>query len=452
MGKCWRRTVRGKKQKKYTIEWQVAPGKWKSKAYSPDKRASEAELLRMEKLVARRQHGLEDPYEDSRDRPVSEHVSDFVDYLRAGGSHRKRGKPSQNYIRLCKGRLRRMLDQARVLDDLSPTLLNSFFDSDPTMSDRTRDHHAALAHQFAEWLVDESRWSRNPFRKLGRHYTEASRTFVRRALGMTNGEYDKFVAAASVRPAQNYKEKHPHASTEKIASLEWEGVKRQVLYLTATFASGLRTGEVSKVPWGDVHLDESPRQITIHAAIAKSGQTEKAALPPWLGDLLGAYRDARVRELGRPLRASDPVFHVSTKIVELVEKDAVWAGLGRFDKTSFTDKKRHRYRYVDDQGRKLDFHAVSRVTLRTMLDRLKPGLSERLINMIMRHRPTGVGQVSYSRLDVEDMYEAVCRLPVPEVVGGVSAYVSAVFTPSEATQRTGWHSRAEVSEEQRHAT
>ena len=147
--------------------------------------------------------------------------------------------------------------------------------------------------------------------------------------------------------------------------------------------------------------------------------------------------------MGRPLRSEDPVFHVSTKVVELVEKDAVWAGLGRFDKTSFTDKKRHRYRYVDNGGRdhRLDFHAVSRVTLRTMLDRMKPAPSERLTNMIMRHRPTGVGQISYSQTNIEDMYEVVCRMPVPGGVGGVLAHVLARKSPGGASHGTVWHTQ-----------
>ncbi len=148
------------------------------------------------------------------------------------------------------------------------------------------------------------------------------------------------------------------------------------------------------------------------------------------------------RSSGALWGARDPVFHVSSKLPEMVQKDAVWAGLGTFDPKTYTDRQRMRHTYVDEKGLRLDFHCL-RTTLRTMLDQVVPAVGGRVIDVIMRHRPTGIGEIHYSKVDLEDAYQAVSRLPVPAVVEGVSVYVSVENQPEEASGGNRWQPQAE---------
>ena len=63
---------------------------------------------------------------------------------------------------------------------------------------------------------------------------------------------------------------------------------------------------------------------------------------------------------------------------------------------------------IDDKGRKLVFHSL-RHTLRDELRRAR--VTESVIDAIMRHKPTGVGQRFYTHITEFEVREAVERLP-----------------------------------------
>ena len=55
-----------------------------------------------------------------------------------------------------------------------------------------------------------------------------------------------------------------------------------------------------------------------------------------------------------------------------------------------------------------------------MFDRLVPAAGNRLINIIMQHRPTGVGEIHDSKVDLVEARDVVCQLPGPRAAQSVS--------------------------------
>src|SRR5262245_45604618 len=83
-------------------------------AYS-DKLASKAMMAELEKAMARGERGLVDPFKDQRDRPLCEHLSDWIAELRQSGR-------SNIYVGQCASRITRLATECgwKLLVDINP--------------------------------------------------------------------------------------------------------------------------------------------------------------------------------------------------------------------------------------------------------------------------------------------------------------------------------------------
>ena len=71
----------------------------------------------------------------------------------------------------------------------------------------------------------------------------------------------------------------------------------------------------------------------------------------------------------------------------------------------------------------------------------KAGVTERIINLVLRHRPAGMGQTHYSKVDREDCLKAISKLPEPAVAAQVCSACAVDFSPAGARagkSRQGW--------------
>ena len=338
--------------------------------------------------AARKREGFCDPFAESRRKPVDDFVQEFKKHLQGRGNEPK-------YVKECVRQLRSAFKHmdASKLEDLELHGAERFLvHVRETRSARTRDHHAATLRSFGKWLLHERLWPENPFQRVPAKTRKTSdRKYRRQPLGFE--DLQLLVAAAEQRPVQEWKRTHPGATAEKLEELRRRGSERGLLYLFVGF-TGLRKNECAGLRWSDLLLDGDDPAVSLRAEITKNRQDSRIPLVPWLARALGERRKERSEWQGRPIRRSDPVFHVPDKIARLVREDAAWAGLGEKDPT----------------WHRLDFHAL-RGSFATLL--ATSGVHPRVAQELLRHADIRLTMEIYTAVGDEQLRAAVGMLPSP---------------------------------------
>jgi integrase len=145
--------------------------KVKLAAYT-DKLASKALLAEHEKAVARGEQGLTDPFKDQRNRPITEHLADWLVELRQNGR-------SEVYAKQCDGRISRLIRECgwELLEDIDSDSLMTWRETatsdiahnrkdkselQPTsMGPRTQNHYLVALISFCRWCVKRKRMPSN---------------------------------------------------------------------------------------------------------------------------------------------------------------------------------------------------------------------------------------------------------------------------------------------------
>jgi len=252
-----------------------------------DRRAADliaAARVRREEM---KRAGITSGFEDHDERPLDDHVKDFLATVRARGVCAKyladREKCVRAFIAHRGAKKLKDLDLASAsawLNELRATGLSH-------RSVNTR--YAALA-QFGKWLVTARRWAHDPFEGLRPLNEAEDQRHVRRAL--TPEEAGRLLQAAAERPLRQAEEERIHAGVsgaerERLLRL---GQTRAVCW-SLMLGLGLRAGECRRVRWQDV------REGVVHipAASAKSRRDQSVPMPQRLAVTLAAFkpRDAQ---------------------------------------------------------------------------------------------------------------------------------------------------------------
>lgn len=403
----YRRKVRGKKAKRYTIEVRLADGTRVQKVGFTDRAASLQLAAKMVRDIERREVGLHDVLEGSRRTPLAQHLEDFLLAMRQGtlGRRRHGGSCSEDWINRAKKRLLAMFTamSATRVEHLEQIEAERFLDKSRAggWAPKTRDDHAALLRQFGAWLVDSRRAHENPFHRLRPIRDGASKTFLRHAL--TVDELRQLVEAAEVRPVQEFVRVVPFASAEQRAELAEQGRERGVLYQVAAY-TGLRRSEVLALQWGDLLLGDAPA-IVVRAETTKNRRGVRIELPRWLGLLLDELRRVRSKSIGGLPSGKDSVFLVSYRhVTERLRLDAEFARLGTVQTI------RGRKRLVSEDGRVVDFHAL-RGTLATLAAEMS--MPAKHLQELMRHSDIRLTMEIYAQVRRPAMRAEVEKLPSP---------------------------------------
>lgn len=401
----FRRVRAGRQAPRYTIVLRLPDGTRREIAGFTDKGATRARAAELVREIERREVGLHDRFSDHRRTPLQQHLDAFLVSMESGtlGRRRNRSRPTEDWVARARARLTRLftllgatrlehLALAGAEEVLVEQVRNGW-------STKTRDDHAALLRQFGAWMVEDGRWSTNPFQRLRSIHTAASKTFRRHAC--TPQELGALVAAAEQRALQEYRNANPMARPETLERKRLVGWERGVLYQVAAYA-GLRRNEVTQLQWQDLRLGAEPA-IEVRAETAKNRRRARLELPAWLGKLLEQVRVHRATELGCPPPARDRVFRASYRhLTERLKADALWADLGHLDE---------RGRVVNDAGRVLDFHAL-RGTLATMA--AEAGMPAKHLQSLMRHSDVRITMDVYAQVRSTAMRAEVERLPRPD--------------------------------------
>lgn len=402
----FRRTRKGKKTKRYTIELRMADGTKQRHAGFTDKGATQERATQIVRAIERKEVGLHDPFAKSRTTPLGEHALAFLRSMEAGTlGGRRRGRPSEEWMRRAKKRLAFLFGTMRAtrLEHLNVAEAEELFAGQLKLgwSAKTRDDHGHLLRQFGNWLVDDGRSAANPFHRLRPIRDGASKTFRRHAL--TIDELVKLVEAAEVRGLQQGVRANPWMRPHTRAALQQAGFERGVLYQLAAY-TGLRRGEILQLQWGDLRFGDDPA-IQVRAETTKSRQAARLEVPRWLAALLEGIRKARIADSlkHRVPPGDELVFRCSyIHVTERLRLDALFARIG-------TQKAVNgRQRVVADDQRVIDFHAL-RGTLATLAAEF--GMPTKLLQQHMRHSDVRLTMEVYAQVRSQPMRDAIEALP-----------------------------------------
>ncbi|MGA9450131.1 MAG: site-specific integrase [Verrucomicrobiia bacterium] len=157
-----------------------------------------------------------------------------------------------------------------------------------------------------------------------------------------------------------------------------------VAYLAAA-TTGLRRGELSKLEWGDLHLDVAQPFALVRAATTKDRQAAKVEL--------GRQLVAELKKLSSPgMPSNGLVLAGRMPTTKQMREHLAAAGIP----------------YVDEQGRRLDFHAL-RMTLDTNMG--IAGVSDAVRMKVMRHKSPRLTMETYTDSEKLPVAAALAKLP-----------------------------------------
>ncbi len=321
-----------------------------------DKQVAEQRLRKLIEDVEREHAGIVAPKAvlEGACRPVLEHLSQYCRYITARGR-------SAKYVRNVKMWVARPVRECgwETLRDITPASF-MLWRSAQSAAPKTLNQYLGAANSCINWLKDAGRTMHNPLATVKPVETAGRERRVRRAL--TDDEVLRLLVASP---------------------------RHRPVYLVALM-TGLRRNELKELRWSDVDLDSARPVLRVRASTTKN---KKAAVIPLRDDLVVELRAIRPASMGPDRR----VFH--RRIPRMPEFRA--------------DLKRAKIAGTDEQGRRVDFHAL-RHTLGTNLSRY--GVAPRSAMEIMRHSDMRLTQRAYtdvSRLPLDEAMEKLPRWNLP---------------------------------------
>jgi integrase len=285
---------------------------------------------------------------DSAQKPLAEHLRDFLADLAAMGR-------TEKYRHDIHARVSTLLGACswRQVADVSGDAFVSWRSRQTRLSPKTLNEYLNAASVLLNWMKRQGRIAENPLLTIQPSDTRG-RTERKRAF-----------------------------SEEELERLLRVARQHRLIYLTAAY-TGLRLGELRQLVWGDLKLGDLPAHIVVRALTAKNRREAVVPLHPMLLEELKA---------ARPRCATDasPVFTRCRNADRRIRRDMEAASIARFDA----------------MGRKLCFHSL-RYTFATKLAR--SGASQRLVQELMRHSDPRLTANLYTDVSRLPTFETVSGL------------------------------------------
>jgi integrase len=318
---------------------------------TPDNQGAEAAraaLLR-EKLQERAGFIPRKPMRDAAQRPLSEHLRDFL------GDMRRRGK-SQKYLANLEFRVGRLIAECcwRTSGAVSADSFQTWMRGHPELKDKTANDYLEAARCFFNWLVKLGRAGTNPLLAVEKAKTKGGK-------------------AAEVRAF----------SDDEMVRLLPVADERKTIYLMAAH-TGLRRGELAALKWGDVHLDAVTPFVGVRASTTKNGKAAEMRLLP---ELVAALAELKTNEAR--------------------DDEAIFKNIPRIERF-YRDLEKAGIRLKDGQGRKALFHSL-RHTFGTNLAR--GGVASRVAMALMRHSDRRLTDKIYTDENLLGTWAAFDHLP-----------------------------------------
>ena len=329
-----------------------------------DRRVTEQLAREAESEAARDRSGQTDPFKTHRNRPIGEHVDDYLGFLRSKGNTAK-------HVDLTETRLRAVLEGCDVLrtGDFDAARVSDWLAQRRAagLAAATSNYYLQAIAGFARWLVKHRRMADNPLTPLAPVNTKTDRRHDRGALTS-----DEFTALCrTTRPATAFR--------------GLSGEDRTTLYTLASY-TGLRASELASLTPTSFDLDSQQPTVRVQAGDTKNGDMAVLPLRPDLCAIL------------RPLLAGRP------------DDAPVWPGtwVERSARMLRKDLERAGIVYVDGDGHYRDFHSLRhRFGSELAMANVPPKVAQTL----MRHSTITLTLDRYSHVALHDTAGALDKLP-----------------------------------------
>lgn len=288
---------------------------------------------------------------DAAGQPLVEHLAEFLAYLE--GLNR-----SASHISHVGTRVRKLTQDCgwHYLSDVSAKSFEQWRQKKAAeLSVKTRNEYRAAMFSLLAWLEENEQLPVNPFKRVKKTEGRGQETFQRRAA--THLEMDALLRQAGIYA---------------------------VAYLAAQ-TTGLRRGELSKLEWGDLHLDAAQPVALVRAVTTKDRKPAKV--------YLGRQLVAELKKLHSPGMPSNSL---------------VLAGRMPTMKQMREHLKVVGIPYVEEQGRRLDFHAL-RMTFDTNLGIAEASDAVRM--KLMRHKSPRLTLETYTDSEKVPVAGVLAKLP-----------------------------------------
>ncbi|MGA2678868.1 MAG: tyrosine-type recombinase/integrase [Sedimentisphaerales bacterium] len=306
--------------------------------------------------------GLLDAARAGGKKPLSEHLTDFEQYLLAKGDTSKHTKQTVS-------RARRIITDCGfthwtdIVASKVQQFLSGLRDNSENISAQTFNYYLQAIKEFCRWMVSDRRASESPVQYLQGLNVQTDRRHDRRAL--TVDEIRRLLDITATEPFR----------------FGMFGSERSMLYRLA-IETGLRANELRTLTIASLNFVD--HTITITAIYSKHRRQDTIPL-----------RSDTVVELQAFIHGKLPnarVFSVPDKPVKMFRADLQAANIA----------------YVDESGRYADFHALRHTTGSLLA---AAGVHPKVAQAIMRHSKVDLTLNRYSHVYAGQTSEAIKSLP-----------------------------------------
>lgn len=389
--RCTKDTPGARKVKEESSKWYACYREGKKQVRVPlatDKAASQVMLSDILKAKERGVAGLLDPFKANLDKPLSEHVADYLDQLKATASvlhHKEQARILNKFVKN---------GGCNNLRDVKADKVTAWLASTKSKGS-TRNAYRLGVVMLLNWLEASERIDRNPITRHNVRRVKKGEKRQRRAMTaaelqlllQTVKDFPVTTALKGGRPSKaTGTRKVPTLKPAYLATLQHRGRERHLIYRVAIL-TGLRRGELSRLKVSHLDLDRTPfARLTLPGTLTKSGKAAKLYLVPSLASDLRQWID----DTGR--KPADQLFKVpgAVQMSVLHVKHMATAGIE-----------------YEKEGKFADFHSLrmcGNVLLR------QAGIPAKERQLFLRHATLSMTTEVYDDEDTLDMGSVVRAL------------------------------------------
>jgi integrase len=388
----------GKRNRRKSPRWWIRyytpdGARHRVKGYT-DKKATEAFAAQLERRGLREDAGVFEPADVHATIPLTTHLADYVRYLDAKGN-------TDKHVSLTRTRAQACLDGCQFvrIADLRASAVVEFLSRLRTdtaegagKSVKTANEYLAATKGLTRWMWRDRRIGVDPLACLSKLANgTADIRHARRDYSPDELRWLLDITRQSVRPFRRL-----------------GGLDRYAIYLTAA-ATGFRTSELASMTPASFDLHCETPTATVQAACTKNRREAVQPLPLGVAVILRDY--LRDKPADKPVWAGTWANDASAKMIrrDLADARKAWLAEAKDARIRAEREKSNFLAYHDSEGRYADFHGL-RHTFITMVG--KVGVSPKEHQDLARHSTYALtGRYTHSRF--YDLAAAVQALPIP---------------------------------------
>jgi integrase len=365
-------TSHSRKSKIWSMVWidPTTKKKRKKSTHTADKTLARVIAHQQHVKLVRKAHGLLDPFEESLERPIDQHLNDYQKALMAK-------KRDGSYAEQTVNRIKRLVEECvwRTIADIElaalELVLGRLIDlrTKKLLAAGAKNSYIASAKAFCGWLVKNKRMASHPLLALDKFNVSVDRRRVRRPLSPES--FAKLVATAKV-------------STKIIAGMD--GKQRALAYVLAS-RTGYRRRSLQSLRVCDFSFTDNSVLLP-----AKGAKGQKTTPPtPLHPSVIAAVRKAAMG-LG-------PQDRLLPELTKSASADGIKSDLAMAD-----------IPIIDERGLVVDFHAL-RDCFSQWLKNGGVHLSD--TQKLMHHSDPSLTSGTYMTTTTDEARAAVAKLPEP---------------------------------------